>query len=105
MSQSNTWLFGHHAVKAALKSAPRKTFEILATKQHEDEYKDLDIHDRLARSFACRSAIMKGDKLTPEEMYRLIDDLFATNFPDYCPHGRPTIVDLDLKELNARFLR
>lgn len=70
-----------------------------------DEYKDLDIHDRLARSFACRSAIMKGDRLTPEEMYRLIDDLFATDFPYYCPHGRPTVVDLGLKELNARFFR
>ena len=41
MSQNNTWLFGHHAVKAALKSARRKTFEMMVTKQHEEEYKDL----------------------------------------------------------------
>ncbi len=71
----------------------------------KDEYKDMDIHERVAQSFACRSAIMKGDKLTPEEMYKLIDDLFATQFPYYCPHGRPTIVDLSLKELNSRFFR
>jgi len=71
----------------------------------KDEYKDLDIYDRLARSFACRSAIMKGDKLTHDEMYKLIDDLFATQFPFYCPHGRPTIIDMSLKELNSRFYR
>ncbi|KPK96025.1 hypothetical protein AMJ80_02270 [bacterium SM23_31] len=71
----------------------------------KDEYKDLDLHDRLARSFACRSAIMKGDKLTPDEMYKLIDDLFATQFPFYCPHGRPTVIDISMKELNSRFYR
>ena len=71
----------------------------------KDEYKDHDIHDRLAMSFACRSAIMKGDKLSKEEMINLIDDLFATEFPYYCPHGRPTVIDMSLNELNSRFHR
>lgn len=71
----------------------------------KDEYKDLDVHDRLARSFACRSAIMKGDKLSKGEMFNLIDDLFATEFPYYCPHGRPTIIDMSLNDLNSKFLR
>jgi len=71
----------------------------------KDEYKDLSVYDRLAMSFACRSAIMKGDKLTVDEMYKLIDDLFATEFPYFCPHGRPTVIDFSLNDLNARFLR
>ncbi|MFC1556691.1 DNA mismatch repair endonuclease MutL [candidate division KSB1 bacterium] len=71
----------------------------------KDEYKDHSVHDKLAASFACRSAIMKGDKLSADEMFRLIDDLFATEFPYYCPHGRPTIIDLSLNELNAKFYR
>jgi len=70
-----------------------------------DEFKDIDIHDRIARMYACRSAIMKGDNLTTDEMFRLIDDLFATDFPYYCPHGRPTVVDMSLKELNSKFFR
>jgi len=82
-----------------------ETLKNIIDEYQNDEYKDLDIHDRLARSFACRSAIMRGDKLTPEEMYKLIDDLFATQFPYYCPHGRPTIIDMSLKELNSRFYR
>ncbi|MCP4723928.1 MAG: hypothetical protein GY863_02770 [bacterium] len=83
--------------------------EVVLNKMLEEyqnnEYKDLDIHDRVARTFACRSAIMKGDRLSTEEMYKLIDDLFATDFPFYCPHGRPTVIDMSLKELNEKFIR
>ena len=82
-----------------------ETVKNIIEEYQNDEYKDLDINDRLARSFACRSAVMRGDKLTPEEMYKLIDDLFATQFPYYCPHGRPTVIDITLKELNSRFYR
>ncbi len=71
----------------------------------DNQYKDIHVHERVAQSYACRSAIMKGDKLSTEEMYRLIDDLFATEFPFYCPHGRPTVIDIPLKELNSRFIR
>lgn len=38
---SASWLFGHHAVKAALKSGRRKVLELLATAQNEAEYRDL----------------------------------------------------------------
>ncbi|MFC1555557.1 DNA mismatch repair endonuclease MutL [candidate division KSB1 bacterium] len=98
---------------AAVKAVPleiRQGREIKALKDiieeyQKDEYKDLSIHERLAASFACRSAIMKGDKLTVDEMYRLIDDLFATEMPYYCPHGRPTVIDLSLIDINSKFKR
>jgi len=80
-------------------------FRSIISEFQKDEYKDLSIHEKLAISFACRSAIMKGDKLTVDEMYELIDNLFATEFPYYCPHGRPTVIDISLKELNTRFFR
>lgn len=82
-----------------------EVFKNIIEEFKKNEYKDLSINERLAISYACRSAIMKGDKLKPDEMYRLIDDLFATEFPYYCPHGRPTVIDMSIKEINSRFLR
>jgi len=48
---------------------------------------------------------MAGDRLTVEEMINLIDELFATDFPYFCPHGRPTIINIPLSEIDKRFLR
>jgi DNA mismatch repair protein MutL len=61
--------------------------------------------DALAASFACHAAIRSGDSLTPEEMSALVDELFATQFPLTCPHGRPTVIHIKLSELDRRFKR
>ncbi len=61
--------------------------------------------DEFAKSFACRGAIKSGDKLTSEEMGNLLDNLFTTKIPYFCPHGRPTLIKLTLKELERRFGR
>jgi len=73
-----------------------------------DAYKEgeeTDIRERVAKSYACRSAIKAGEPLTPEEMAALIDDLFATQNPYFCPHGRPIVVTIPIEELDKRFLR
>lgn len=75
-----------------------------------DEYKknkgtSLDARDNVAKSYACKLAIKKGDPLTRDEMNLLIDQLFATQSPYFCPHGRPVIVTLSLNELDKRFGR
>ncbi len=73
-----------------------------------DDYKnnsDRDIREKVAASFACKSAIKAGDPLTQEDMLALIDGLFATKNPYFCPHGRPIIVTIPLEELDKRFLR
>ncbi len=75
-----------------------------------DEYitnKDasLDIRDNVAKSYSCKMAIKKGEPLTREEMNLLIDQLFATQSPYFCPHGRPVIINLSLEELDKRFGR
>ena len=61
--------------------------------------------DELAASYACKAAVKAGDTLTQEEMTSMVDRLFATENPYYCPHGRPTIVHLSLAELDKRFER
>jgi len=59
----------------------------------------------LAAMFACKAAIKAGDSLTREEMQELVNRLFATEHPYYCPHGRPIIVQISLDELDGRFER
>jgi DNA mismatch repair protein MutL len=64
-----------------------------------------DRWDAVAKSYACKSAIKSGDRLTFTEMASLIDQLFATEDPYTCPHGRPIIVNLSLEEIDKRFGR
>jgi len=61
--------------------------------------------DALAAGFACHTAIRSGDVLSPEEMSALVDELFATQSPLACPHGRPTVIEIKLSELDRRFKR
>jgi len=75
-----------------------------------DEYKknkstSLDVRDSVAKSYSCKMAIKKGESLTRDEMNLLIDQLFATQSPYFCPHGRPVIVTLSVEELDKRFGR
>ncbi|MCX7726800.1 MAG: DNA mismatch repair endonuclease MutL [Chitinispirillaceae bacterium] len=62
-------------------------------------------HKRFSAAFACGAAIKAGCKLSQEEMNSLINNLFATENPYICPHGRPTVVRISLDELSRRFLR
>jgi len=70
-----------------------------------EEFSNFDKEHKLAASFACRGSIMSGDQLSLNEMNQLIDELFATEFPFFCPHGRPTVIDLTLRELDKKFQR
>ena len=74
--------------------------EFMSTRKKYSSYKEA-----LAASFACKAAVKAGDKMTREEMAMLVNRLFATNHPYYCPHGRPIIMQLSLEELDKRFER
>ncbi len=83
-----------------------KIFQDLIDQYKEYELKlNLEKRDNLAKSFACRSAIKSGDKLSFHEMTSLIDDLFAAKMPYVCPHGRPTLIRITTDELDKRFSR
>jgi DNA mismatch repair protein MutL len=62
-------------------------------------------HERIAKTFACKSAIKAGQRLSSSEMEELFDQLFATELPHHDVHGRPTIVRLSRAELERRFGR
>ncbi|OGU43840.1 MAG: hypothetical protein A3G43_04130 [Ignavibacteria bacterium RIFCSPLOWO2_12_FULL_56_21] len=65
----------------------------------------IDVRDRLAKSFACKAAIKAGDPLNAQEMTVLIEQLFLTNMPYVCPHGRPVVIRIPVEELDRRFGR
>jgi DNA mismatch repair protein MutL len=64
-----------------------------------------DLVESIAKTVACKAAIKAGDRLTQEEMRALIDQLFATELPYSCPHGRPTFMRMTSEELDKRFGR
>ena len=61
--------------------------------------------EALAASFSCKAAVKAGDILNVEEMRELVNRLFGTKHPYYCPHGRPIIIQLSMDELDRRFER
>jgi len=61
--------------------------------------------EKLVASYACRSAIKAGQRLSVDEMKLLADQLFAVENPYSCPHGRPTIHRLSLADIERWFLR
>jgi DNA mismatch repair protein MutL len=61
--------------------------------------------EALAASFSCKAAVKAGDVLNIQEMKELVNRLFGTKHPYYCPHGRPIIIQLSLEELDRRFER
>ncbi len=78
--------------------------EVLADYRQEHKIR-LAPEESLAASFACKAAIKAGDPLGLQEMNALIDELFATEYPFVCPHGRPIVVNLTLSELHRLFDR
>lgn len=72
----------------------------------EDEQKiKLEPRERLVKSYSCKAAVKAGDPLSDAEMRSLLDQLFATEIPYVCPHGRPVMIKLSLSELDKRFGR
>jgi DNA mismatch repair protein MutL len=63
------------------------------------------LRDDIAASLACKAAIKINMKLTPEKMHWLIDRLLLTSSPTTCPHGRPVILRLTMKDIERGFHR
>ena len=39
------------------------------------------------------------------KMGALVDQLESTDYPQSCPHGRPTMIEYDYKTVEKKFLR
>ncbi|MCE5195036.1 MAG: DNA mismatch repair endonuclease MutL [Nitrospiraceae bacterium] len=63
------------------------------------------LKEKIAASIACHSSVRGKEILNQEEFSSLIADLDKTDFPDQCPHGRPTRIFFSLDDLKKFFKR
>ncbi|MDR2176307.1 MAG: DNA mismatch repair endonuclease MutL [Synergistaceae bacterium] len=54
---------------------------------------------------ACKEAVKVTTRLRPEEALALWRDLHRCRQPFFCPHGRPTVLEISVSELEKHFGR
>ena len=59
----------------------------------------------LMATMACKAAVKAGDRLTPEEIARLLELRQLAEDSHHCPHGRPTSLLFSRHELDKQFRR
>ena len=72
---------------------------------HLRQEEDMNLEDRVFSEIACKSAIKVNRRLYPEEMERVVSDLFQTSNPEFCPHRRPIIIRISREEIEKRLKR
>ncbi len=53
----------------------------------------------------CRHAVKAHDPLAGRELEKLVEDLRHCAMPYTCPHGRPTLIEMNFRELEKKFGR
>ncbi len=53
----------------------------------------------------CRHAVKANDPLAGRELENLVEDLRHCAMPYTCPHGRPTLIEINYRELERKFGR
>ncbi len=61
--------------------------------------------EEMIATSVCRHAVKANDPLSYPEVEKLIRDLLDCDLPYCCPHGRPTMIQISLAELEKKFGR
>ncbi len=95
------------AVPSLLKGEePRRLIEALVDEvARPDKDGSRPLIYRALSFLACHAAIKAHWPLQREEMTRLLGDLSATQTPYFCPHGRPIVSRLSLREIKRELGR
>ncbi|HEY3346022.1 MAG TPA: hypothetical protein VGK71_00220, partial [Nitrospirota bacterium] len=64
-----------------------------------------ELREKVYQLIACKSAVKANQRLHPEAMARLIQQLFECETPYACAHGRPTVIRYGANELEKLFKR
>ena len=96
-----------HAVPAVLGGVdPAEILRTAAEATPRDEKAPkLDLLSRLAKTAACHGSVRAGQKLSHDEIRRLLEDLDRSRLPGTCPHGRPLWWKISTKEIERYFHR
>ncbi|MBI4561709.1 MAG: hypothetical protein HY724_06650, partial [Candidatus Rokubacteria bacterium] len=94
------------AVPSLLKGEePRQLIEALLDELRPARPAAPPLVDRVLAFVACRAAVKAHQPLDAREMARLLRDLSATETPYFCPHGRPIVSRVSLKEIRRELRR
>jgi DNA mismatch repair protein MutL len=61
--------------------------------------------EEMIATTVCRHAVKANDPLRYPEIEKLIRDLLDCDLPYCCPHGRPTMIQISMAELEKKFGR
>lgn len=64
-----------------------------------------EIEERFIETVACKSAVKAKMSLNEQEVDNLMNQLLILPNPFTCPHGRPTAIKMDKKDIEKKFAR
>jgi DNA mismatch repair protein MutL len=65
----------------------------------------LRLGEHVIAKTVCRHAVKANDPLSGPELEKLVEDLRHCEMPYTCPHGRPTLIEMNFRELEKKFGR
>ncbi|MBD3259243.1 DNA mismatch repair endonuclease MutL [Candidatus Woesearchaeota archaeon] len=88
------------------KQQTEEFFNDILSEIKSNQYKKVKgiTEERFAR-MACRKAVKAGDVLENMQMEQLVKRLLECKQPHTCPHGRPTMIDFTINDLEKSFNR
>jgi DNA mismatch repair protein MutL len=69
------------------------------------EVNTLRLGEHVVAKTVCRHAVKANDPLKGRELENLVEDLRHCAMPYTCPHGRPTLIEMNFRELEKKFGR
>lgn len=66
---------------------------------------DNDFKYKIISTTACKKAVKAGEKLDKLQAEALLENMKSCQDALHCPHGRPTLITLEMKELSKKFGR
>lgn len=88
-------------------SSPKKfVVEVIdALKAAGQEVNSWRLGEDVVAKTVCRHAVKANDPLAQPELESLLEDLRRCAMPYTCPHGRPTLIEMNYRELEKKFGR
>jgi DNA mismatch repair protein MutL len=71
----------------------------------ERDFDPVRFNNRVCATIACKASVRANEPITIEQAKHIVESLKTCDQPYNCPHGRPTIIEFSLYELEKMFKR